>query len=110
MCSNDTLASFFRWLLYFTLVLLHDHQLTPLMVAILARNDKVAMLLIQRSKVFCLFFFHWKRIDFATGTVAQLDAMDRAQRTALTYAIYFGQFKVADALVEKGITSRCCTA
>lgn len=54
------------------------------MTAISFRNDKVAMLLIQRA------------------TVEALNITDASNRTALMYAIYFGQFKVADALVAKG--------
>lgn len=54
------------------------------MTAIASRNDKVAMLLIQY------------------GTTEQLNFSDSSARTSLMYAIYFGQFKVADALVEKG--------
>lgn len=65
---------------------------TPLMSAIASRNDKVAMLLIQRA------------------TVEELETMDLAQRTALTYAIYFGQFKVAEALVVKGVTCHAVDA
>lgn len=57
------------------------------MIAIASRNDKVAMLLIQR------------------GTTEQLNVPDSSNRTSLMYAIYFGQFKVADALVERGMKS-----
>ncbi|XP_053992252.1 ankyrin-1-like isoform X2 [Hylaeus volcanicus] len=59
--------------------------MTPLMVAIVARHDKVAPLLIQHA------------------SVEALDTLDDNNRSALFYAIHFCQFKVADFLVDKGV-------
>lgn len=46
-------------------------------------------------------------VDYICGLIGcqeTLDVVDASGKSALMYAIYFGQFKVADGLVKKGMS------